>query len=150
MAKSLLAGSVFGMIICGQSDVKFGDPPRESLPQPVMKTAELMRTFNKPLYKAFQNQLKQAPQSEDVWNEIHNHALQASEIANLISLRDNQANSQQWLELCGQLHKAGIDLAEAAKLRNWDATRRAAHGLVETCNACHTQVAPDRGPKLKF
>ena len=75
--------------------------------------------------------------------------LQAAEVANLIAIRETAAKVPQWTEQAAALQRAGLALAEAGEKANWQAAQSEYRNVVQACNACHQNVAPDRAPMLK-
>ena len=117
-------------------------------PAPVVKTGDLMRLFNKPLYTSVKKLMTEEPADEEGWAMIEGGGLQAAEVANLVAIREAPSNDQ-WYAMAAGLQQGGVALASAAKARDWNATVQAYQGLLQRCNACHQANAPDTAPVLE-
>jgi hypothetical protein len=123
--------------------------PQVMPPAPVVDVPGLMRLFNKPLYMGLKEKMAQQPANEEEWNDLMARGLQAAEIANLVGIRQVKGPRETWMRGAADLQRAGVVLADAAKVQQWDATRQAYEGLVQRCNNCHQAQAPDEAPQLK-
>jgi hypothetical protein len=119
------------------------------LPAPVLEVKQFMDVFNGPLYTDLKKDLKEKPGSGEAWKDIENDALQVAEIANLIAIRKVPQNAEHVLQKhAADLQTAGLALAKAAKSKNYDQTRKDWANLIQACNRCHKELAPDKGPQL--
>ncbi len=136
----------------GQDAAQHSEPPRAqaaTLPHPVLDVPGLMRTFNGPLYRRLHELMQRAPQNEEQWNDIQYESLRAAEIANLIVIRQVPPKIVPTvMEHATELQKAGLDLDRAARSHNPQETSQSYQRLVQTCNACHKALAPDKAPQL--
>lgn len=123
---------------------------KPTLPHPVLDVQGLMRTFNGPVYKRLHATMQQPPASDKQWNDIQYDALQIAEIANLIAIRKVPDKIVPTvMQHATELQKAGIALDEAAHSHNEQATQQSYRHVIETCNACHKALAPDKAPEVK-
>lgn len=121
---------------------------RKTLPTPVVDTHHLMELFNKQVYIYMKKSVAKQPADDDGWSQISDRGLQVAEVANLVALREVE-DSEQWLEAAAGLQQAGIELADAAKSHQWDATQASYRKVIQQCNDCHQARAPDEAPQLK-
>jgi hypothetical protein len=119
------------------------------IPAPVVEVGALMKLFNRPLYAHLKPEMEKQPADDKVWTTIEERGLQAAEVANLVAMRQTRVPKDQWNQASGNLQQAGLALAQAAKTKNWDATTKAYHTLVQRCNDCHQAAAPGKAPVLK-
>jgi hypothetical protein len=135
----------------GHNDRESGARDGKSLPRPIVDTHHLMELFNQPLYKNLKQQMQQEPAQQQQWDTLHQRGLQAAEVMNLVAIRDrDDATQSDWLRHARTAQETGLQLAEAAESRNWNATQQAYQGLIRNCNGCHQQIAPDHAPQLSL
>ena len=120
------------------------------LPQPVVDTHDLMELFNQPLFKYLKEAMKQEPSGDEGWSTLQERGLQAAEVMNLVAMRDGrEAQHANWKKHVRTAYKAGLQLNESAKARDWQKTQAAYQRLVRNCNECHQDVASDHAPQIK-
>ncbi len=121
-----------------------------ALSQPVMKTERFMKKFADPLADTLHEMLANDPGSPREWRKVEDEASSGAEIANLIAIRnDEDAQNPEWQELTKGMFDASIALAEAAKTRDFAATKMKYEALVASCNACHTKIDPETLPVIE-
>jgi hypothetical protein len=119
------------------------------IPAPVVDASGLMKLFNKPLYTHLQAAMEQKPADNKAWATIEERGLQTAEVANLVALRQAKPPQEEWAHLAGNLQRAGLVLADAAKAKDWNATIQAYEGVIQRCNECHETRSPGKAPMLK-
>lgn len=124
-------------------------PARQRLPQPLVDTHDLMELFNQPLYEFLKETMEEQPTTQEQWDTVRERGLQAAEVANLVAIRENAAKMPEWTERSAALQRAGLALAEAGKNENWQAAQSAYRNLIQSCNDCHQNVAPNEAPMLR-
>jgi hypothetical protein len=159
IAMSVVALLVSGTFLDGQSTAQVvvePVPPRPGAagpqalpPMPVVDVPDLMRLFNKPLYMSLKEKMMQQPANQAEWDDLTAKGLQAAEIANLVALREVDPGREAWIQGAAGLQRAGVAFADASKTGEWNATRQAYVGLLQTCNQCHQARAPQEAPQLK-
>jgi hypothetical protein len=125
-----------------------GPPAQQQLPAPVVDTHHLMELFSQPLYEFLRQSMAQQPTNEEGWQDIANRGLQVAEVANLVALRE-EASQNGWLAAVAQLQRAGLQLTETARSTDWQATQQAYRTVIDQCNSCHQNFAPDHVPQLR-
>lgn len=118
--------------------------------EPVFDVKQFMEVFNKPLYMELKNELGDKPNSDQAWKDVETDALQAAEIANLIAIRRVPKTVEPVLQKrAADLQNASMSLARAAKSKNLDEAHRQWAVVVQACNGCHKEMAPDKAPQLQ-
>lgn len=119
------------------------------LPQPVVDAHELMEIFSEPLYEDLKAKMAKKPENDRAWKLLGREGYRAAEIANLIAMREQaEEHVKIWAKEASDAQKGGIDLASAAKNKDWAAAQSAYKFIIQSCNSCHQQVAPDHAPKI--
>jgi len=132
----------------GQNDRT--SPTAGTLPRPIVDTHQLMELFNKPLYSYLKESMQQQPTDDKGWKTIQERGFQAAEVMNLVAIRERESDERAaWDRHVRTAQQAGLQLADAAKARDWQQTRSAYEGLIRNCNQCHQKIAPDHAPQVQ-
>jgi hypothetical protein len=119
-------------------------------PHPVVDTHELMELFAEPLYDYLKQEVdKTGDRDKEAWSTLRDRGLQTAEFANLIALREQVDNRDQWIEQCAKVQQAGLKLAEVAKAQKAQEVRSAYLGIIASCNACHKGFDPEHAPQIE-
>ena len=153
---------VVGVMCVGRGQVEVSgvaaaaDTPKSAehqsteMPKPVVGVHELMELFNRPLYMQMKAAMAEMPNDDKGWSDIEHRGWQVAEVANLVAIHRKQDVSEaSWSELTENLQQAGVHLAEAGKAKDFARAQSAYRGVLQRCNICHRQVAPDEAPVLK-
>ena len=148
---ALLIGLIaFTFATAGTNTEPEKSAPKAKLPQPVVNTHELMEIFNEDLHDTLKEKMAQEPKTAREWKLLKRQGYRAAEIANLVSMREAEGGDEKlWQELSNEAQQAGINLAEAAKKKDWAATKTAYQGLIQNCNTCHQKTDPAHAPKIE-
>lgn len=136
----------------GQRDSNSGGNEQESadLPRPVVNTHVLMERFHEDYYEALQAAVTEEPADAPEWKVIEHNAVRVAEAANLVAIREvEETNRPAWIKLTRANQQAAVALYEAAQARNFDDVGQAYARVIESCNACHKQMAADEAPVLE-
>lgn len=154
----ILIGVLFaGMMVYAQERERPPETARRTtaqqsrLPRPILDTHQLMELFNKQLYMLLKQEMDNIDAGGDKkFQAIRDRGLQAAEMANLVALRPREKDQGQWQQLSLDLQQAGLDLAKAAEGQRKQQVTSAYQNLIQKCNDCHKQTAPDHAPTLEF
>jgi hypothetical protein len=137
----------------GQRQAMPAQPPGAQqpgqLPAPILEVKALMGLFNRPLFVSLKEKMAQPAANDRQWEDLANLGMQGAEIANLVAIRNVQQGREAWLQGAGNLQRAGLALAEAAKTKQWNAAQQAYMGVIQSCNACHQARAPETAPQIR-
>ena len=116
-------------------------PPEDKAVEPDMH--EFMEYVCEPPYKRLQTQIAAAPAATDrgAWKGIKSDALILAESGNLLLRRPPEKDAAAWIAHSKKVRDTGALLYAAAKKKDAVETRKRWEGLLENCNACHTQFA---------
>jgi hypothetical protein len=119
-------------------------------PHPVVDSHELMELFGEPLFEHLKQEVdKSEARDGKAWSTLGDRGLQTAEFANLIALREQTENRDKWIDHCAKLQQAGLTLTETAKAKNTAQVRPAYLGVIQACNACHSDFEPDHAPQIE-
>ena len=124
--------------------------PSAKLPQPVIDAHELMEIFSEPLYEDLKKKMAEQPENDRAWKLLAREGYRAAEVANLIAMREQaEEHAKIWEKESADARQGGINLADAAKKKDWPAVQTAYKTIIQSCNSCHQQVDPDHAPKIE-
>lgn len=143
----ILGGLVAGRIVFGPSaDVAQSALAQE--PAPDVKAVEpdmheFMEYVFEPPYKRLQAQIAAAPAATDraAWKGIKSDSLILAEAGNLLIGRPPEKDAADWITHSKKVRDSGALLYAAAKKKDAAESRKQWEGMLENCNACHTQFA---------
>ena len=147
---SLVCFLVLGLLVSGR--IVFGpsaevaksafaeEPAAEDKPvEPDMH--EFMEYVCEPPYKRLKAALATAPADNATWKGIKSDSLILAEAGNLLLRRPPEKDAAAWVSHSKKVRDTGALLYAAAKKKDAVETRKQWEGLLENCNACHTQFA---------
>ncbi len=102
---------------------------------------EFMEYVCEPPYKRLKASLATAPADNAAWKGIKSDALILAEAGNLLLRRPPEKDAAAWVAHSKKVRDTGALLYAAAKKKDAVETRKQWEGLLENCNACHTQFA---------
>lgn len=104
---------------------------------------EFMEYVFEPPYKRLQAQIAAAPAATDraAWKAIKSDSLILAEASNLLLRRLPEKDAADWVAHSKKVRDTGALLYAAAKKKDATETSQQWTGLLENCNACHTQFA---------
>jgi len=100
---------------------------------------EFMEYVFQPPYKRLKAALASEPADKNAWKPIKSDSLILAESANLLLSRVPADDGQDWIAHAIAVRSAGSDLYQAAKKRDYAATRSSFGSMLTKCNACHEQ-----------
>ena len=147
---SLVCFLVLGLLVSGR--IVFGpsaevaksafaeEPAAEDKPvEPDMH--EFMEYVCEPPYKRLKAALATAPADNAAWKGIKSDSLILAEAGNLLLRRPPEKDAAAWAAHSKKVRDTGALLYAAAKKKDTVETRKQWEGLLQNCNACHTQFA---------
>ncbi len=138
-------------VLLAQGRNPAASPRGATLPHPVLDVKEFMDVFNKPWYEDLRKDLAKRPNGDEAWADIENDALRMTEIPNLIVLREVPRSAVPTVQQhAAELQQSALALSKAAKARDYDGARNAWKTAVQSCNAYHQALAPQKAPQLKM
>lgn len=102
---------------------------------------EFMEYAFEPFFHTLKSALEGAPADKNAWKSVKANALVLAENGNLLMLRGPEENSTAWNRLATEMRDQGKQLYQAAKKRDYSASRQQYERFVEKCNACHHEFA---------
>ncbi len=104
---------------------------------PVASVMQLMEALVIPSSDALFNVGRQAPQNDDEWAAIRNHAIILAESGNLLMIGSRAKDQDAWMRMSQALADAGAVALKAAEAKNVDAVLEAGNQIIDTCETCH-------------
>jgi hypothetical protein len=119
------------------------DAPDLTLEEPVAldNMHHLMEYVFEPAYKRLKEDLASEPADKAAWKDIKGDTLTLAEASNLLFHRAPEDDVAAWIELSVATRKAGNDVYQAARQRDFSAARTSYEGMLKSCNACHDKFA---------
>ena len=147
---ALFIGLVAFTFASAQTEKPAPNAGAKKLPEPVVDAHELMEIFSEPLHEDLKAKMAKQPENDRAWKLLSREGYRAAEIANLIAMREEgKEHAKVWQQEASDAHKGGINLASAAKNKDWAAAQTAYKAIIQSCNSCHQKVAPDHAPKIE-
>ncbi len=113
--------------------------PEDKAVEPDMH--EFMEYVCEPPCKRLKAALATAPADNAAWKGIKSDSLILAEAGNLLLRRPPEKDAAAWVAHSKKVRDTGILLYAAAKKKDTVETRKQWEGLLQNCNACHTQFA---------
>ena len=101
----------------------------------------LMEYVFEPAYKRLKVSVAAEPKDKAGWTAIKGDALTLAESTNLLLHRLPDEDSKNWIKLSIETRKAGGELYQAARKKDYATTLKNAGLLLKRCNACHDAFA---------
>ncbi len=124
---------VVGVLLCLASVA----PAQQPTVTPVASVMQLMEAMVIPSSDALFNVGRQAPQNDDEWAAIRNHAIILAESGNLLMIGSRAKDEEAWMRMSQALVDAGAVALKAAEAKNVDAVLEAGNQIIDTCETCH-------------
>ncbi len=122
-----------GVLLCLASVA----PAQQTTVAPVASVMQLMEAMVIPSSDALFNVGRQAPQNDDEWAAIRNHAIILAESGNLLMIGGRAKDEEAWMKMSQALVDAGAVALKAAEAKNVDAVLEAGNQIIDTCETCH-------------
>lgn len=122
-----------GVLLCLASVA----PAQQTTVTPVASVMQLMEAMVIPSSDALFNVGRQAPQNDDEWAAIRNHAIILAESGNLLMIGGRAKDEEAWMKMSQALVDAGAVALKAAEAKNVDAVLEAGNQIIDTCETCH-------------
>jgi hypothetical protein len=90
-------------------------------------------------YRRLKTAIAAAPKDNAGWKAVRSEALTLAEGGNLLLLRKPEKDGNKWAEFSAASRDAGAELFQAAKKKDFAASRKAYEAMITHCNACHKQ-----------
>ncbi len=119
--------------------------------EPLVTGYELMEIF----YEPYMDQLKAAvavePDKRRGWQDIYKNSLALGELAALNLSRNDEdyMATPEWKDLNLATRTLNVEIAEAAKNKDFATVTAKYQALVQSCNACHTKFAAEDAPTIE-
>lgn len=120
----------------------------EATPGPIaiMDTHDLMKYLLDPTFEELKEAIEVAPEKRSEWRAVSSAAASLAEFNNLLYIRTDEdfVTHDQWTESVADSQKASLDLARSVKDQaEFAVLKEKFLGVMQSCNDCHTNVAPD-------
>ena len=136
------------LLVLGSVGLAFSVPDTDETGKPAITMApvesdvhEFMEYAFEPFFHALRSALQEAPADKNAWKPVKANALVLAENGNLLMLRGPEENTKAWNQLAAEMRDQGQRLYQAAKKRDYTASRQQYERFVEKCNACHQAFA---------
>jgi hypothetical protein len=100
---------------------------------------EFMEYVFQPPYKRLKAALAIEPADKNEWKTVKSDSLILAESTNLLLSRAPEEDGMDWISHSTAVRSAGSQLYQAAKKRDYAATRSSFASMLNKCNACHRQ-----------
>ncbi|HAH43371.1 MAG TPA: hypothetical protein DCM07_00690, partial [Planctomycetaceae bacterium] len=102
---------------------------------------EFMEYVFQPTYKRLKQAMASEPADRNAWKSIKADSLILAEGGNLLLLHKPEENRKAWDAHSIEVRKAGGQLYQAAKAKDFKAAQMHYQSMLKNCNACHQQFA---------
>ena len=134
----LPAASVLLFTAAGEDEASNADV----IPVPVDDSMHhLMEYVFEPAYKRLKVSLADEPEDKAGWSAIKGDSLTLAESNNLLLHRLPDEEPDEWIKLAVATRRAGADLYQAARKKDYAALRKNFALMLNRCNACHDKFA---------
>ena len=104
---------------------------------PVASIKQLQEAMISPSADTIFNVGRAAPESDEEWLFVRNAAVILAEAGNLLMLEGRAKDTEQWMELAGELVASGNDALLAAESQDVGGVLEAGNRIAAACEACH-------------
>ena len=104
---------------------------------PVASIKQLQEAMISPSSDTIFNVGRAAPESDEEWIVVRNAAVILAEAGNLLMLEGRAKDTEQWMELAGELVASGNDALVAAEAQDVAGVLEAGNRIAAACEACH-------------
>lgn len=102
---------------------------------------EFMEYVFQPAFNRLKPLMAAEPKDNSGWKGIKADSLTLAEGGNLLLSRITDEDREKWAEWSTEVRKAGGQVYQAAKKKDFPSTRRHYETMVTKCNACHMHFA---------
>ncbi|MCA9185213.1 MAG: cytochrome c [Planctomycetales bacterium] len=102
---------------------------------------EFMEYYFQPTYRRLKSTMNSAPADNAGWKAIKADALTLAEGGNLLLDRPSDEDAKAWKQLSIEVRKAGQEMYQAAKKKDFEASKASYGAMLKQCNACHDKFA---------
>ena len=124
-------------------------------PEPVATIKQIQESMISPSSDTIFNVGRAAPETDEGWLTVRNAAIVLAEAGNLFMMEGRAKDTDQWMEMAGELVAAGTDALRATEARDVGGVLEAGNRMAAACEACHQpyrdggramgpQAAPDQ------
>jgi len=104
---------------------------------PVATIKQIQEAMISPSSDTIFNVGRAAPASDEEWLVVRNAAVILAEAGNLLMLEGRAKDTEQWMDLAGELVAAGNDALVAAESQDVAAVLDSGNRIAAACEACH-------------
>ena len=104
---------------------------------PVATIKQIQEAMISPSSDTIFNVGRAAPASDEEWLVVRNAAVILAEAGNLLMLEGRAKDTEQWMDLAGELVAAGNDALVAAESQDVAAVLDSGNQIAAACEACH-------------
>ena len=104
---------------------------------PVATIKQIQEAMISPSSDTIFNVGRAAPASDEEWLVVRNAAVILAEAGNLLMLEGRAKDTEQWMDLAGELVAAGNDALVAAERQDVAAVLESGNRIAAACEACH-------------
>ena len=124
-------------------------------PEPVATIKQIQESMISPSSDTIFNVGRAAPGTDEEWLTVRNAAIILAEAGNLFMMEGRAKDTDQWMEMAGELVAACTDALRATEVRDVGGVLEAGNRMAAACEACHQpyrdggramgpQTAPDQ------
>lgn len=104
---------------------------------PVASIKQIQEAMISPSSDTIFNVGRAAPTNDEEWLVVRNAAVILAEAGNLLMLEGRAKDTEQWMDLAGELVAAGNDALVAAEGQDVAAVLESGNRIAAACEACH-------------
>jgi len=104
---------------------------------PVASIKQLQEAMISPSSDTIFNVGRAAPATDEEWLVVRNAAVILAEAGNLLMLEGRAKDTEEWMDLAGELVAAGNDALVAAEGQDVAAVLESGNRIAAACEACH-------------
>ncbi len=124
-------------------------------PEPVATIKQIQESMISPSSDTIFNVGRAAPETDEEWLTVRNAAVILAEAGNLFMMEGRTKDTDQWMEMAGELVAAGTDALRAAEAKDVSGVLESGNRIAAACEVCHQpyrdggramgpQTAPDK------
>lgn len=148
-AVSLLALTALaaGGLLWQTADVRAQDDAIE----PIITGYELMEIFYEPYMDQLKESVATEPEKRRGWQTIYKNTLALAEasVLNLMRNDEDYMATPEWREMTLAVRTLNVEIAEAAKKKDFPGVTAKYQALVKSCNECHMKFAEEDAPTIE-
>ena len=151
MKKAVSVIAVTALAVGGAAWHTAGVHAQDTGVEPLVTGYELMEIIYKPFMEQLKESVAAEPEKRRGWQAIYKNSLALGEASALNLTRNDEdyMATPEWKELTLAVRALNVEIAEAAKKKDFPGVTEKYLALVKSCNECHTKFAEEDAPTIE-